>query len=85
LLSKLMLRHARVFHGGSATFSVEVAGAAPISLQWMKNGSPIPGETGNFLVLTGIPAGDDGASYTVEASNGNQIFASTARIRTAPP
>jgi uncharacterized repeat protein (TIGR01451 family) len=40
--------------GGSASFSVTVTGAPPVSLQWTLDGLPVPNATNSTLSLTGI-------------------------------
>lgn len=56
--------------GGSHTFSVVASGDAPLSYQWLKDGTPIDGATGTSLTLD--PAGvSDSGSYTVAVTNPN--------------
>jgi len=54
--------------GGSASFTAVAAGAAPISYQWSKNGTPIAGATSSTLTLTNVQS-SDGGSYAVTATN----------------
>lgn len=54
--------------GGSATLAVAASGSAPMSYQWLKNGTPIPGATGAVLTLAGV-TGSDVASYAVVVTN----------------
>lgn len=63
-----------VYAGGSARFSVGVAGAPPFTYQWQKNGAPlsdganITGSTTANLVINNVSAGD-ATSYNVVVSN----------------
>lgn len=54
--------------GGTATFSVTASGAPVPTLQWRKNGSPISGQTGTTLALTGLSAADV-TTYDCVATN----------------
>lgn len=55
--------------GGSATFTVEVSGTAPISYQWYRDGQPIAGANGDTLTLDHLTTADDGATIYVVVSN----------------
>jgi len=59
--------------GQDAIFSVVADGSPPLSFQWWRNGSPLPGATGPSLILTNIQAGDSG-DYTLAITN---LFGST--------
>jgi parallel beta-helix repeat protein len=54
--------------GQEAVFSADVAGSAPMSFHWYKNGSPLPGGTPFQLVISNAQATNDGA-YQLEVSN----------------
>ncbi len=54
--------------GGSVTFSVTLTGTTPLTLQWLKDGVEIPGETAATLTITGAVR-TDSAVYSVRASN----------------
>jgi endonuclease/exonuclease/phosphatase family metal-dependent hydrolase len=56
------------FAGGSATFSVQAGGTAPLSYQWLKDGLTVSGATNSSLTLPNLSASDE-ASYTVTISN----------------
>lgn len=47
--------------GSSATMTVTVAGSAPISFQWKRNGDPIPGATSPTLIFNPLQSSDEGA------------------------
>lgn len=57
-----------VVSGGTASFTASATGTQPISYQWSKDSTPIPGATLSTLTLTNVQSGDAG-SYTVTASN----------------
>ena len=75
-----------VCEGGSATFSVTAAGAGPISYQWRKNGSNIPGATNSTYVISAVATGDAG-SYDCLVTNNCGSATSDAAILTVttPP
>jgi len=54
--------------GQSATFSVGVVGVAPISYQWSKDGTPIPGATGPSYTIPAVNRNDAGL-YSVTMTN----------------
>jgi pectate lyase len=57
-----------VVTGSMVSFTANAAGTQPISYQWSKNSTPIPGMTSSILNLTNVQTADDG-TYTVIASN----------------
>ena len=57
-----------VLAGSSASFTAVAGGTAPISYQWSKNGTPIPGATSSTLNLSNVQTTDDG-SYMLTATN----------------
>lgn len=59
--------------GTNVTFSVAFDGTAPFSLQWRRNGTPIPGANGPSLTLTNIQAATHAGGYSLIISN---VFAS---------
>ncbi len=55
----------------SATFRVVATGSAPLSYQWRRNGSNIPGATGSVYTLSATTvAADNGAQFDVVVANG---------------
>jgi hypothetical protein len=54
--------------GGSATFTVTATGSAPLTYQWLKNGTVLPGKTGTSLALNNLQAADCG-TYSVIVAN----------------
>jgi poly(3-hydroxybutyrate) depolymerase len=55
--------------GQPATFVVAAVGDAPLSYQWQKNGTDIPGATSFWYTTPPAAQGDDGAAYSVVVSN----------------
>ena len=53
---------------GSLSLSASVTGSSPMSLQWYKDGQPLPSATSSYLYLWGVTSADSG-SYTLTASN----------------
>ena len=60
---------ATVAVGQTATFSVTASGSGPLSYQWRKNGSNIPGATGASYTTLPATAADNGARFSVTVSN----------------
>lgn len=54
--------------GDSITLTAAGSGTAPLSFQWSKNGTPIPGKTELTLTLSNVTAADSG-SYTFAVTN----------------
>jgi Immunoglobulin domain/Immunoglobulin I-set domain/PQQ-like domain len=58
-----------VHSGQTATFSVTAAGSGPLSYQWRKNGTTIPGASGTSFTTAATSTADSGTSYLVVVSN----------------
>jgi uncharacterized repeat protein (TIGR01451 family) len=74
--------------GQAATFGVTASGSAPLSYQWKRDGTAIPGATSASYISPATIASDNGASYTVVVSNAAGSVTSTAAtltVTTAPP
>ncbi len=54
---------------GSASFSVDFDGSAPLTFRWLKNGAAIAGATAPSLQLDRVPFADNGAKIKVEITN----------------
>ncbi len=59
---------ASVAEGEMVTFTVEADGARPLTYQWLKDGTPIPGANSQAYVLTNALPSDAG-SYVARVSN----------------
>lgn len=68
--------------GGSATFTVEASGTAPLTYQWQKNGVNIPGATAATFTIPNVTAVDLDASYRAVVRNGLGSVVSRAAILT---
>jgi hypothetical protein len=73
-----------VFEGQPATISAATFGSAPITYQWQRNGTDIPGATSESLIVTPTIA-DNGASYQLVASNSVGVVTSSAAVLTVRP
>ncbi|PYU01822.1 MAG: hypothetical protein DMG34_17670, partial [Acidobacteria bacterium] len=55
--------------GQSATFTVGADGTAPLSFQWQKNNTNIPGATSGSYKTPAVTMADSGSSFRVVVSN----------------
>ncbi len=62
-----------VIEGNTVTFTVSATGSDPLTYQWSKDGTPLPGKTNVTLTLLNVTTNDNG-SYVARASN-NSGFA----------
>jgi hypothetical protein len=58
-----------VFVGATATFSVSVTGTAPLSYQWKKGGTDIPGATSSSYTTPATTLSDNGAEFSCVITN----------------
>src|SRR5262249_21492004 len=58
-----------VVSGQTATFTVAATGTAPMSYQWKKNGTAIPGATASSYTTPATTSTDNGAQFGVAVSN----------------
>jgi hypothetical protein len=75
-----------VIAGNSTTFSADLLGSGPLSYQWLKNNSPIPGATNATYTIPSVIYTDAGA-YALQASNPlstNTSRAATLVVSNAP-
>ena len=72
--------------GATETFTSSAVGTLPISYQWHRNGVDIAGATGTTYSLVGVNLADDGAQFSVTATN--RVGADTAtgllRVSSSP-
>jgi len=73
--------------GQPASFWVTATGAAPIGVQWQKNGVDIPGATDNWFTTPPTTLADNGATFRAVVGNGSGRVTSAAATLTvkAPP
>lgn len=64
--------------GQPAVFSVAASGTAPMSYQWQKNGTDIPGATDSSYTTPAIAEGDDGSLYRCIIANAVSSDTSTS-------
>jgi hypothetical protein len=69
-----------VAHGSNAAFSITPAGSV-VSMQWLKNGAPVPGMVGPALNLTNVQAADS-AGYSVVITNVTGVVTSSVATLT---
>jgi alpha-tubulin suppressor-like RCC1 family protein len=77
-----------VLEGDTATFTVAANGTNPIEYQWKKNGADIAAGTGTSYTTPATDIADDGAQFTVSASNVAGSVSSgpaTLTVRPRPP
>ena len=71
-----------VTEGDDAFFSVEAEGSGNLTYQWLANGVPITGETGETLTVLATTLDEDGTEYSVEVDNGISTTTSDAATLT---
>lgn len=55
--------------GASRSFSIEVRGSQPLTVQWLRDGAPITGATASSYTMAALHYGDDGARISAQISN----------------
>jgi hypothetical protein len=76
-----------VFEGSSVTFQTAVAGTAPTTYQWRKDGAALTGKTEATLLLENVVLGDSG-QYDVVVTTGGQTLTSPINqltVQSSPP
>lgn len=76
-----------VYEGMNVAFQTTVAGPAPVTYQWRKDGTDLPGQTASNLVVNTVAAANSGA-YDVQVTTGGQSLTSPAvplNVQFSPP
>ena len=60
---------ASVGEGGTLTITAAALGTAPLVYQWQDNSGPLAGQTNATLVLSNVPAGLNGDSFSLTVTN----------------
>jgi hypothetical protein len=68
--------------GQTATFTVVAAGTSPLTYQWQKNSTGIPGATSATYTTPGTTSADNGAQFQVRVSNSLGSISSSAATLT---
>lgn len=68
--------------GQTASFSVSATGTAPLTYQWMRNGTAISGASSSTYSLTSAQSSDSGAAFSVAVSNAAGSVTSAAATLT---
>lgn len=71
--------------GGTAVFNVEATGEPPLTYQWYRNGSAIPGETNNTHSTPVLTIGDDGSLFHCMAFDAVDSLQSQQAMLTVNP
>ncbi|MBC8096986.1 MAG: immunoglobulin domain-containing protein [Akkermansiaceae bacterium] len=73
------------FQNGTVQFSMTVIGAPPLSYQWMKGSSNLPGATGSALILANLARRDSGVYSAMVSNPGGSTPSSNAFLRVYVP
>jgi len=73
-----------VREGKMAMFDVKVAGAKPVSYQWLKNGLPIPSETSRKLQIKKTTAADKGEYSVLVWNSAGVVLSQPASLSVHP-
>lgn len=73
---------ASVVSGQTATFSVTAVGTAPLSYQWRRNGTALPGATASTYTTPATVLGDNGSTFSVVVTNSLGSVPSSAALLT---
>jgi hypothetical protein len=65
--------------GAMVTFTAVASGTAPLTYQWSKDGSDIPGATSSVLILNSVTAAD-GGGYRVRVENACGVAESSVAV-----
>ncbi len=73
---------AEVAVGDSVDFEISTVGSSPLTIQWRRDGSVIPGANSARLLLTSVTAADNGATFDAVVTNSIGVAASSAATLT---
>jgi hypothetical protein len=73
---------AKIIAGQTATFNVAATGTAPMSYQWMKNGSALSGATSSSYTTPAETTTDNNAQFSVTLKNSAGSVTSNAAVLT---
>jgi hypothetical protein len=73
---------AKIIAGQTATFNVAATGTAPMSYQWMKNGSALSGAISSSYTTAAETTADNNAQFSVTLSNSAGSATSNAAVLT---
>lgn len=71
--------------GAAASFTVSASGTAPLSYQWRKGGSPIPGAISAGYSLAGVSSADAGDYSVVVTNSAGSATSAVARLSVLLP
>lgn len=71
--------------GETATFVADAQGTPPLSYQWSKNGTVIPGANAASYTTPPVSAADNGSTFTVTISNAAGSITSSPALLTVGP
>lgn len=74
-----------VIVGSSVTFAVQAIGTEPIHFQWLRNGSPLEGETGASLVIDEAEMEHAGTYSVVVSNEVGSLGSDEALLSVIPP
>jgi hypothetical protein len=71
--------------GQSASFAVGVVGTGPLTFQWRRNGTDIPGASNAAYVTPPAALADSGSLFTVRVCNPSACVVSSPALLTVLP
>lgn len=71
--------------GQPATFTATASGTAPLTFEWLRNGTAIPGSNSSSYTLTSTALSDSGAQFSVQVSNSAGRVTSSVVMLTVNP
>jgi hypothetical protein len=68
--------------GGTAVFSIDAIGTAPLNYQWRIYDAPVPNATGPVLVITNASAGNAGLYRALISNKAGSVVSAAATLST---